>query len=366
MMKYIKIYTLVLTTIFYTSCRGQIQTSAPNIDVKPETKSITNDVPQGITRNIIQDRKGNMWIAAFDGIFHYDGKSFTNITRKKDSFYTLENDIQREMSSARFFSVLEDRKGTIWFGTIGSGVFCYDGKTFKNYKTKDGLINNDITCIYEDKKSNIWFGGSGGASCYNGKSFRNFIINDNDMNEDLTGKIFSDRQPFEVNSIIEDKKGKFWFATRGNTFVYDPSVKLKADEKTFTVVTHEGKSFQNVRTVIEDKKGNIWMSGSDGLWCNDGSKFIQFDHRFVGYIYEDKKGNIWTGGEKAQQVWSLSKYDSKTLSNKKPTATEIATQPMIFGIVEDDKGHIWFGSVNGIHRYDGKTVMDFKSTENQK
>ncbi|WP_396724057.1 two-component regulator propeller domain-containing protein [Mucilaginibacter lappiensis] len=51
--------------------------------------------PNNTTRNIIQDRKGNIWIAAFDGIFRYDGKSFTNITSK--------------VSSEHFFSVLEDR-----------------------------------------------------------------------------------------------------------------------------------------------------------------------------------------------------------------------------------------------------------------
>ena len=32
---------------------------------------------------------------------------------------------------------------------------------------------------------------------------------------------------------------------------------------------------------------------------------------------------------------------------------------MIFGILEDNKGGIWFGSMNGVHRYDGKTIKEF-------
>jgi ligand-binding sensor domain-containing protein len=351
-MKYIQIYALVLTFGFCTSCGGQNKTNGNQDSIKPETKSVTTeDVPQSITRNIIQDRKGNIWIAAFDGIFRYDGKSFTNITSN--------------VSSARFFSILEDRNGNFWFGTIGSGVYCYDGKFFKNFTTSEGLLNNEVGCIFEDKKGNIWFGVSGGASCYDGKSFRNCIIDEDDMNEDWTGKTFPDRQPYEVNSIIEDKTGKFWFATRGNTFVYDPSESLNTDGKTFNVVTLEEKPFKNVRTIMEDKKGNIWLSGSDGLWCYDGNKFSNFNQSFVGYVIEDKKGNIWTSSEKDKLVWSLSIYDEKTLLNKNPKVSEIANQPMIFGILEDKIGNIWFGS-NGVYRYDGKTITDFKNKDGEK
>ena len=354
------IHILFLTLVFCTSSKGQVKTDLQKDNIKSETKGlITSHGPKLITRNIIQDRKGNIWIAAFDGIFRYDarlpdgrGKSFTNITNK--------------VSSARFFSLLEDRKGNFWFGSIGSGVYYYDGKSFQNFTTRNGLLNNDVGSIYEDKKGNIWFGVSGGASCYDGKSFRNYIIDGDAMNEDRTGKTFTNRPRFEVTSIIEDKTGKFWFATRGNTFVYNG--------KTFSAFTHEDKPFKNVRTVIEDKKGNIWLGGHDGLWRYDGSTFSNFTQKFVGYIYEDKKGNIWTSSERggqawtlsrfdgsslSSQAWALSRYDGKSLSDKKPTVTEITNKPMIFGILEAFDGSIWFGAVDGVHRYDGSTVTDF-------
>ncbi|MDB5150448.1 MAG: histidine kinase [Mucilaginibacter sp.] len=317
---------------------------------------ITSAGPNRITRNIIQDRKGNIWMAAFDGVFRYDGKSFTNVTGN--------------VSSARFFSVLEDRKGNLWFGSIGSGVFRYDGKSFKNFTTKEGLLNNDVVSIYEDKKGNIWFGVWGGTSRYDGTSFRNYIINGNGMNEDPIGKTFPDRAPYEVNAIIEDKTGKFWFATRGNTFVYDGKI--------FTAFTHNGNPFTNVRTIIEDKKGNIWLGGKDGLWRYDGRTFTNFTQKFVGYIIEDTKGNIWTSSESANDpnkvlsgysdktaTWALSRYDEKSLYNKKPTVTEITNKPLVFGILEDDKGNIWFGAI-GVYRYDGNSITSFNRKDGQK
>jgi ligand-binding sensor domain-containing protein len=359
-MKYAHVYALLLMLVFCTFCIGQSKTNLSGVKIKSENKEvITSHGPKAITRNIIQDRKGNIWMASWEGIFRYDRKSFTNITSR--------------VSAARFFSVLEDSKGNLWFGSIGSGVYYYDGKSFQNFTIRDGLLNNDVGSIYEDKKGNIWFGVFGGASRYDGKSFQNYIINGDAMNEDRTGKTFPDRPPYEVNSIIEDKTGRFWFATRGNTFVYDG--------KTFTVFTHEDKPFKNVRSVIEDKKGNIWLGGPDGLWRYDGSTFTNFTQKFVGYIIEDKKGNIWASSERgnsqvlalprydgkpfSNQGWTLSRYDGKSLSDKKPTVTEIANEPMLFGILESNDGNIWFGALDGVYRYDGTTITSFNGKKGQ-
>ena len=344
-MKYV-LYALCLVLVSYTFCKGQNKTDLPKDNIKSEIQNtVTSTGPNHITRNIIQDIKGNIWIASWQGVFRYDGKSFTNITIK--------------VSSARFFSVLEDTKGNLWFGSIGSGVYYYDGRSFRNYTTKEGLAGNGVTCIYEDKAGNIWFGTEGGVSRYDGKSFRNYMMNGG------------------VNSIIEDKTGRFWFGTTGNTFVYDG--------KTFTIFTHDGKPFTNVRSIIKDKKGNIWLGGNDGLWRYNGSTFTNFTQNFVGYIYEDKKGNIWTSSESingqdlvlshydkkslsgfvsANGQWVLSRYDEKSLSNQRPTVTEIKPEEgMIFGILEANDGSIWFGASDGVYRYDGSTITDFKGKE---
>lgn len=345
--------------------------------ISVETKEVfISQAPPGIVRTIKQDRKGNIWITSWQGMFKYDGKSFTNVTGK--------------VSSARFFSVLEDKKGNLWFASIGSGVYYYDGKAFQNFTTKDGLANNIVTNIYEDKTGTIWFGTGDGASRYDGRTiltgqadFRNIKMSEapaviptdsvytgvtpvHKVSDSVHVSAYQKPMPEvswihnDVNAIIEDKTGKFWIGTRGNAVVYDGKI--------FNTITYEdGKPFTNVRSIIKDKKGNIWLGGYDGLWLYDGSTFTNFTKKFVGYIYEDKKGNIWTSSESGNAPgWVLSRYDGKTLSDKKPTVTEITNRPMIFGILEDDKGNIWFGDLDGVHRYDGKTITDFKSDAGQK
>jgi ligand-binding sensor domain-containing protein len=306
-------------------------------------------------------------MASWEGVFRYDARPTESFGLGKSlpAGQAGFTNITDAVSSARFFSVLEDKKSNLWFGSIGSGVYSYDGHSFQNFTIREGLLNNDVGSIYEDNKGNIWFGVFGGASRYNGKSFRNYIINGDTMNEDQTGKTFPDRPPYEVNAIMEDKAGKFWLGTRGNTFVYD--------EKNFTVVARDGKPFKNVRSIIEDKKGNIWLGGNDGLWRYDGTSFTNFTSNFVGYIYEDKKGNIWTSSQTSRQTnqgqgWALSRYDEKSLSYPFiTTATEIkSNEGMIFGILEASDGSIWFGSLHGVTRYDGNTFNDFKGREKQK
>jgi ligand-binding sensor domain-containing protein len=341
---------IILAGVIYFPARAQQKTNAG------ESKGVsTSNGPKGIVRTIKQDRKGNIWITSWEGMFKYDGESFTNITDK--------------VSSARFFSVLEDRKGNFWFGSIGSGVYYYDGKSFQNFTTKDGLAGNEVTNIYEDKTGDIWFGTGSGASRYDGKSFQNFKMKEAPARTDadsLHASVYQKPLPEgswmhnDVNAIIEDKTGKFWFGTRGYAFVYDG--------KTFTTIaSKDGKPFANVRSIIKDKKGNIWLGGYDGLWRYDGSTFTNFTQKFVGYIYEDKKGNIWTSSVSDNgQGWVLSRYDEKSLSDKKPIVTQIANKPMIFGILEANDGNIWFGALDGVYRYDGKTIADFKGKESQK
>ena len=279
--------------------------------------------------DIKQDKNGNIWFATSDGVYRYDGKSFIKVTG--------------QLISKPFFSILEDRKGNFWFGTYGSGVYYYDGKSFQNFTTRDGLVNNSVMPIYEDKAGIIWLGTGGGVSRYDGKSFQNFTTSDGLTNND-------------VHAIVQDKTGKIWFGTRGEITIYDG--------KTFTTLTdNDGKTFRNVWSIIKDKKDNIWFGAdggrTNGLWRYDGSAFAQIDQMGAGVIIKDKKGNVLTsiGGP-------IYRYDEQSLSDKNPGVTVIKTKyegrrNLPFGILWANDGSIWIGSER--YSYDGKILTDFKS-----
>jgi len=335
MKKLVKLFALFVMFICHTSC-GQNQANLPqdkfsrehNGHSESQIKELaTSKVPMGQVRHVKQTRNGDILIAAtWSGAFRYDGKSFTNLTSK--------------LGSHRYWDILEDRRGNIWFASLDSGVYYYNGKTFQHFTTREGLANNAVMCIYEDKSGIIWFGTGGGVSRYDGKSFQNFTTKEGDPN---------------ITAIIEDKTGKLWIGTRGEPYFYDG--------KTFTVLKNkDGKGFKNVWSIIEDKKGNIWFGDNDGLWRYDGRTFTQMSQRGTYAMIEDKNGNIWTTEEVNLKVSALSRYDAKSLYNKTPTVTEIMSGPPAFlALFEAKDGSIWFGSTGGVYRYDGKTITDFKS-----
>ena len=70
--------------------------------------------------------------------------------------------------------MIEAKNGDLWFGCEGDngGVCRYDGKTFTCFATKDGLPNNSVWSVLEDKVGNIWVGTRAtGLSRFDGKSF---------------------------------------------------------------------------------------------------------------------------------------------------------------------------------------------------
>ncbi|HOY14598.1 MAG TPA: two-component regulator propeller domain-containing protein [Saprospiraceae bacterium] len=339
MTKYLLVYTLFLMFVLFSSCIGQNQINTSEDKIKPETKdTVTSSVPNSMVRNVRQARNGDILVASWNGVFRYNGKTFTNITSN--------------IQSPSFWDVLEDRKGNLWFATRDSGVYYYpsapldaDGISIQHFTTKDGLANNRVGKIFEDKAGYIWFATGGGASRYDGKSFRNFTTNEGLSNNDLT-------------TIMEDNTGKLWFGTRGEPCFYDG--------KTFTTLKNDnGNAFNNVWSIMEDHKGNIWFGDVDGLWRYDGMSYTKVSERGAYAIIQDKKGNIWTTGAINQNVWALARYDANSLYNKNITPTEIISGgPAFLGILEANDGNIWFGALgskSGVHRYDGKTITDFKS-----
>ncbi|MBI5217749.1 MAG: SpoIIE family protein phosphatase, partial [Bacteroidia bacterium] len=85
------------------------------------------------------------------GVSRYDGKSFTNFTTAQG------------LANNYVYSITEDKTGILWFGTDGGGVSRYDGKSFTNFTTAQGLANNYVYSITEDKTGILWFGTAGGG-----------------------------------------------------------------------------------------------------------------------------------------------------------------------------------------------------------
>ena len=297
----------------------------PGFPSAPPPFDSTKTSPQRIVRNVYHDRAGILWIAAFDGMFTYDGTRFERTTAGT--------------RSTRFFDVQEDRTGILWAASVGEGIFRYDGRAFRRFTTRDGLVNDRVTNIYEDSTDGrLWFGTEGGLSIFDGTSFRNYTVADGLLDHD-------------VNAVLRDQTGRYWIATRGFAQHFDGTRFTKITDAT-------GRGFGNVRHLIQDRHGNIWLAGQQGLWRYDGVRFTQISAAMTGYVFEDRRGAIWTSAETTVAgAWQLSCYtDQSDFTNRKIITEDLG---MLFGIEEDASGNLWFGTLRGVCRYDGTQVVCF-------
>ncbi|MEL6560662.1 MAG: two-component regulator propeller domain-containing protein [Bacteroidota bacterium] len=280
----------------------------------------------------LQDQAGNLWFGTTsDGIYQYDGKSFTQFVAESG------------LNNRTIWSILEDKNGVIWIGTA-DGVYQFvDGNFAKvqvtqpNDPTRDQY---DVWSIMQDSSGNIWLATGIGVYVYDGNSFTPFNV----------GTASGTDCKYSVEKILEDQAGNFWFGGRCNPGVY------KYDGKNITHLLPNKDDW--TWPVLQDKKGNIWFSSWNGAYRYDGKSFKTFTKadglagNMVARIVEDKKGNLWFGGD------GLSRYDGKSFTHF--TTNDGLTNTSIWTILEDNSGGFWIGTrETGLYFYDGKRFTKF-------
>lgn len=276
--------------------------------------------PQVITRNILQDQKGNIWFASYQGLIRFNGETYSNLTNELG------------LLRYRFFSLLEDKNNTLWAGTVGNGVYHYDGEIFRNFTTIDGLSDDKIECMLQDNMGKIWFGTGNGLSSFDGKTFANFKVSPTSLDND-------------IHSIVQDKEGKMWVGTSGSLFIFD-------GEKFALVENKDGKTYKNVRIIMRDNIGNIWFGGNDGLNVYDGKRIINFMTNFIGNLLQDSKGTIWISASQQNNTGKMVLHKYTHLPN--PSLGDLSEikqirigEGLIFGFCEDKDGNLWYGTTEG-------------------
>jgi ligand-binding sensor domain-containing protein len=197
------------------------------------------------------DASGVIWIGTIEGVCRFDGKTFSPFALPE-----ARPDPTRGVTSGKIVHCITvDRNGRVWFGTNG-GAYVYDGKTLTNYSERDGLPNNAVSSILQDKAGNIWFGTiHGGISLFDEKGFTNFT-----KQGTVEGK--------EIWCIHEGPSGNVWFSGK-NSPLY------RFDGNTFTKLNEQVGITSLAFNILEDSSGRLWLSGTHGLFRHDGASFVR-------------------------------------------------------------------------------------------
>jgi ligand-binding sensor domain-containing protein len=103
----------------------------------------------GACKALFVDRSGSVWSYFDNGIAQFDGSSW-----KLFDSVAVSPDLPYAMSSQAH--IIQDKSGTVWFGTEGSGLLAYKDNKWYQFTTCDGLPANTIHGCVLDNKDNLW------------------------------------------------------------------------------------------------------------------------------------------------------------------------------------------------------------------
>ena len=311
--------------------------------------------------SLLQDRHGNLWVGTL-------GDGLIRVNREGVSHYSVANGL----SAVEVRSLYEDSAGNLWVGTFGGGLEVFRDTMFTPYGKPEGVSEDVVWAVMEGRDSSIWIGTqSGGLNrLKNGKvtaystsagSADNTV---GSLLEGQDGTLWLGRDSGlsrfkqgsvsgfreQVHSIYQDRDGTLWIGTRASGVI------LLRGTNHYPLGTGEGLADNNVQTIIPSRRGGIWIGTLGGLSYYENNHFTNYNSKDglsadqVLSLYEDTEGTLWIGTDGLARL----KDGKITIYGDR----EGLFDQNVLAILEDDNGYLWLSTNKGIFRVSRQQLND--------
>jgi len=274
-----------------------------------------------------------VWVGSESGASFFDGNTFEN--------YTSENGLNAKI----VYETMIDREHNVWLGTLGGGANMFLGELFKNYSVDTGLANNMVVGFEEDHLGNIWivtYGG--GIHKYDGKDFEHFSQADGLVDD-------------KAYVITEDSRNRLWVGTRNGISIYENG--------TFRTIPDDVFPFKWIRDIYEDEStGEYWIATyNSGVIRFDGESYEQYNtssgllSNTVMDIKKDDRGRMIFATYGGVAILENGTFEHITIADGLPNNG-------VIHVYIDHDGTLWFSTFSGIASYDGNSLRAI-STDTQ-
>jgi signal transduction histidine kinase/ligand-binding sensor domain-containing protein len=248
-----------------------------------------NTSGNGVSR-VAMGPSGTVW-ATLEGVGPKLGVQY--YSGGKWSSYVVPGFDGRTVVSEVLFT---DREQTLWVGTESAGLYHLHDGFADHYGSAQGLSDNNVEGIYEDREGNIWVTTDRGIDL-----FRDLAVATFSENEGLVG------------------------ATVHSVFALDDGSVLAADEGALNIIRPNGISAitsghglpgHSVQAIFKDSAGRVWLGIDSKVMTYKDGHFLEAkksDGSLAGLVgaaasfAEDTEGNIWalTFTDDGNQSWFL-------------------------------------------------------------
>jgi PAS domain S-box-containing protein len=254
------------------------------------------------------------------------------------------------LAQNRVTALLQDRLGFMWIGT-GNGLSRYDGYTLTTFRhdadTPNSLGGNNITSIIEAQDGTLWIGSTdGGLTHYQPQTntFTRYKHSPEQTRRNLGALIAYD--------VYEDSTGRVWFTGPGNIPLswVNPATGAVTDIR--LALTTPQNALRSLYAIQEDAQGNLWITADNAL--------VRFDpatEEVIPYVTEEEGGRLTdivpdpAGGWWMSAAAGLYHFDSNTETLRLANGEVRGGNAILMG----QDGFLWVASINGLFQIDPRT-----------
>lgn len=234
---------------------------------------------------------------------------------------------------------------------------------FKRYTMENGLLQETVRGIQQDKSGYLWIATEEGLSRFDGHSFVHFQ-HDRKNPKSLSSDV--------ITALSIDQSGLLWVATfDGGLNYFDPNTgeATRIDPKLMS---------ERIQSLFIDSKQRIWVGTYDqGVFLLSRDENGIDIHRFhqadiantsITAFTEDKQGLIWVGTDgKGLMIYNESTQHWQHLKNQPMKKTSLSDD-QVRSLLLDHKGQVWVGTAQGgVNRFNAvsQTFERFAASANE-
>ena len=278
--------------------------------------TIREGLPDEYIHNLLEDHRGQLWVGTRYGGFFRITPDATHTPPVIAAPY--------QKWGGWVFQLFETSDRRFWAATnIGLIEFYPDGdaqgRPFRTYTTKNGLLHNEITALGEDSGGNLWLGSYAGAmklaregfvtwseqdgvsaisavfgDAAGGVCFRGYVLGDEHksvfegakldlLRSDYTyhfrfGRFDGERFAWFLPTVpsegqfgwlnegltLQARNGEWWIGTGEGLYRFPPSDDFTRVKNARPLAVYQTKvelaKFQQVFRIFEDSRGDVWAS----------------------------------------------------------------------------------------------------------
>ncbi len=344
-------------------------------------------------RAITPDRRGGVWISTDNGLFHSEnrqiypvqlqpvlsGKALFPLTVAMDGTLWCGVDgaglgrftdgrmqlfgEKDGLTQQRILSLFEDREGSLWVGT-GSGVDRFRRTAFSSYGVADGLPYRVVESVCESDNNSLWVATQKGVVRFGAGGEQKVFLKNKNIFSFLPVKngrvwaggrglyalpretaeerrIFSKFRDIEIYSMAASSDNCYWIGTEHGLFRISQG-EIQVLKKA------DGLPSERIRVIRPAPDGNVWV-GTDGGVCRiivgNALRVVTFpgplNDNFVYELFVEKNGTVWVGTDFGLRQIQNGVIKALTVKNGLPSNDIYAIQP-------DSRGNFWISDGNGI------------------